>query len=220
MSKRILYGSIVSPYVRKVLAVLQFKHLAFELKELIPFLKEHKETLLTLSPLGKIPLYQEKDLILADSSVICAFLEKKYPEHTIYPINPEDYAHCLWYEEYADTVLMPTILIIFFNQILAEKFKYEPNKTAVKEALEKLPQIFTYLEQQISNKDYLVANILSMADISIVVAFLNLELTGFSLNTHWQTLSRYITNISRQDLIQNSFIEARARLGMSLKSNK
>jgi glutathione S-transferase len=78
--------------------------------------------------------------MLSDSSVICAYLEKKYPVSLIYPTSAENYANCLWYEEYADFQLIPTILTVAFNILLAAKLNLVPDMDAVKCALEnKLP---------------------------------------------------------------------------------
>lgn len=213
---RLLYGSIVSPFVRKVWIALQLKNLAFEIKEMIPFLPHHKEILLKMNPLGKVPIYQEDDFLLTDSSVICAYLEKKYPSPALYPSEPQNYARCLWYEEYADTVLIPMVITIFFNKLLAIKFNQTPDDRAVKNALEvKLPEIFDYLNQQINNKRYLVDDTLSLADISIASSFLNLELAGYSIdNTRWQALGNYITEIIKEPSIKEAFAQARERLGV------
>src|SRR2546423_1273604 len=96
-----LYGSIVSPYVRKVAIVLDLKNIAYAIEPIVPFIKKDKQKLLQMNPLGKIPIYQDGGFMLSDSSVICAYLEKKYPDSSIYPVTAENYAACLWYEEYA-----------------------------------------------------------------------------------------------------------------------
>ncbi|WP_131783190.1 glutathione S-transferase family protein [Legionella gresilensis] len=213
-NQRIVYGSIVSPFVRKVWISLRLKHLDFEIKEMAPFFEAHKEALLKLNPLGKIPVYQEDNFTLADSSVICAYLEKQYPTPALYPSEPKDYAQCLWFEEYADTVLIPTVNTIFFNKILARKFNRIPDEAAIKIASEeKIPEIFNYLEQQINNKQYLIGSTLSLADISTVVAFLNLELAGLPIdNTRWDALSTYVNQIVQEPVIQESFTKAQERL--------
>ncbi|STX52496.1 Glutathione S-transferase GstB [Legionella busanensis] len=213
-NQRIVFGSIVSPFVRKVWISLRLKHLDFEIKEMAPFFEAHKEALLKLNPLGKIPIYQEDNFTLADSSVICAYLEKKYPAPALYPSKPKDYAQCLWYEEYADTVLIPTVNTIFFNKVLARKFNRTPDEAAIKIASEEnLPEIFNYLEQQINNKQYLIGSALSLADISIVVAFLNLELAGISIDkTRWEALSIYVGQTAQEPVISEAFTQARERL--------
>ena len=84
--------------------------------------------------------------MISDSSIICAYLEKQFPTPAIYPLDAQQYAKTLWYEEYADSQLIPTIFIIFFNTMLAPIFNREPNLHALDKALtHQLPKIFDYL---------------------------------------------------------------------------
>ena len=68
----IVHGGVPSPFVKKVCAFLAEKGVAYELRSLAPFPKTPE--LLAMNPLGKIPIYQDGDLMLPDSSVICAYV--------------------------------------------------------------------------------------------------------------------------------------------------
>lgn len=208
-----LYGSVVSPFVRKVLVSLFIKNIEHTIEPLIPFIPEHKALLFQMNPLGTIPIYQEEDLIPSDSSVICAYLDKKYPRPVIYPSDAKSYAQCLWYEEYADTCLIPSILPVFFNVCLATRFHREPDMNAVQNALDnKLPLIFSYLDREIGDKKYLVGDQLSIADIAISAGFLNFEFAKHTVDAkQWKNLARYIENISHESTIEKSFSLARER---------
>ncbi len=212
-TSRILYGSIVSPYVRKVATVLDLKDISYKIEVMIPFLEKDKQKLLQMNPLGKVPIYQDGSFMLSDSSVICAYLEKKYPASSIYPATAENYAQCLWYEEYADSQLIPTILTVAFNILFAAKFNLVPDMDAVKCALEnKLPQIFTYLDSEIGSKKYLVDDCFSLADISVVVPFLNFEIAGHRVDPQkWNNLSRYLNEISNESVIAKANMLTRER---------
>jgi glutathione S-transferase len=213
-SSKTLYGSIVSPYVRKVAMVLDLKNLAYTLKVLIPFVENDKKKLLNMNPLGKIPVYQEGSLTLSDSSVICAYLEKQYPDSLIYPAATEHYAMCLWYEEYADSQLIPNILTVAFNKLFAARFNLIPDMNAVQNILDnKLPEIFSYLDQEIGNKKYFVNDEFSLADISIAVPFLNLEIAGHGVDPQrWSHLARYVSEISNEPVIARANGLMRERL--------
>lgn len=211
---KILYGSIISPFVRKILMVLHFKNITFKSEELIPFLPAHKKILLNYNPLGKVPVFQDNDFMISDTSVIAAYLDKKYPEHTIYPQTAEHYAECLWLEEYADTQLIPSLAFVFFHTTIAEKLGIKPDLKEVQHTFEnKLPVVFNYLDKIIgSEKNYLINNQLSLADFSVSTAFLNFEFAGFEVDAKlWKNLSRYIETISHQQLIAKVFSEARSR---------
>ncbi|HWT13480.1 MAG TPA: glutathione S-transferase family protein [Allosphingosinicella sp.] len=96
-------GSYVSPYVRKVLACLALKHLAYEIDPITPFFGG--EAFERLSPLRRIPVLIDGDSTLCDSSVICAYLDEAYPRRPLLPPDPKARARARWLEEYADTRL-------------------------------------------------------------------------------------------------------------------
>jgi glutathione S-transferase len=74
-----LHWVSVSPYVRKVQAVLNTKGINCTITLIIPLGDESE--LLSLNPSGKIPVYQNDEVTLSDSSVICAYLDKKSPRY-------------------------------------------------------------------------------------------------------------------------------------------
>ena len=74
MSPRVqIVGSYLSPYVRKVLACLNLKGLDYEIDPIVPFMGDDRFT--ALSPLRRIPVLIDDRVTLADSSVICQYLE-------------------------------------------------------------------------------------------------------------------------------------------------
>jgi glutathione S-transferase len=78
-----LYGTRQSPFDRKVLVVLVEKGIPYETEHLAPAPKTPE--LLALHPMGKIPILRDGDVVVPDSSVICAYLEKKHPAPALYP---------------------------------------------------------------------------------------------------------------------------------------
>lgn len=192
-----LYGSIFSPYVRKVLTLCALKKLEVDLNLLNPFSPADKKILLQMNPLGKIPIMQADSFTLSDSSVICAYLERKYPTPSLYPLEAEDYALSLWYEEYADTTLIPTLATIFLNKLVAPKLGLPIDHNALTHALDSLPEIFTYLDAVINKKRYFVGEKFSIADASIWPPFLNyLFFCGYDIDkTRWNNLANYIQTI-------------------------
>ncbi len=172
-----------------------------------------EEKILKMNPLGNIPVYQEGDFILSDSSAICAYIDKLHLNNSLYPSDPKSYAKCLWYEEYADTNLMPAILSVFFNVCLASRFGKEVNYDAVESALEiKIPAIFSYLNSEIGDKKYFSGNQLSLADISINAPFLNFEFAKHTVDSkRYGNLSRYLKNISEEESIKQAIMITRER---------
>ena len=82
-----IIGSFVSPYVRKVLACLELKGLDYEVDPITPFYGNDEFE--RLSPLRRIPVLVDGDLVLTNSSVICAYLDEAYPGHAAVAGGPE-----------------------------------------------------------------------------------------------------------------------------------
>src|SRR5262249_24431239 len=82
-----VYGSLLSPFVRKVRAVLAEKQLQYELVPTNPF--EKSPEFLQRSPLGRIPAFEDdKGRRLADSTVIVEYLEERFPSLALLPKDP------------------------------------------------------------------------------------------------------------------------------------
>lgn len=198
----ILWGVSISPYVRKVMVALAEKNIAYEQKEILPSVllralgQEIPEAFNLASPLGKIPALQIGDFTLADSAVITAYLDQKYPStQKLYPTNPEDYAKTLWFERYADTTLTEVAYKkIFLEAIVKPKvLNLEPNLKLIEEASKvELPPLLDYLNQQLQHSTWIAGEQFTIADIAITTQLLALKLTGFSFS-HWQHLETYLT---------------------------
>jgi len=192
-----LYGVNASPFVRKVRVVLAEKGIAYEHDPIIPFnvSPEYKR----ISPLGKVPAYRDGERTLADSSVICAYLERVKPEPALYPSDPYEYARALWFEEYGDSGLAPVMgPKIFFQKIVGPRFFNQPTDEAVvaKAVAEELPALFDYLEGQLASGDALVGGRFSIADIGIATQFVNLRHAGFGVDAkRWPKLARYVAAV-------------------------
>jgi glutathione S-transferase len=84
MNKKIrIVGSYLSPYVRKVLVCLHIKRVPYEIDPIVPFYGDEKFTV--VSPLRRVPVFIDGDMTLADSTVICEYLEEKYPSSRLFP---------------------------------------------------------------------------------------------------------------------------------------
>ena len=78
-----IIGSYLSPYVRKVLVALELKGLPYEIDPIVPFMGDERFS--RLSPLRRIPVYSDERVTLTDSSVICQYLEDRWPEPAVFP---------------------------------------------------------------------------------------------------------------------------------------
>jgi glutathione S-transferase len=172
----IIHGSPLSPFTRKVTVSALEKNLDFQSHDLNPYTE--KERLAGLNPIKRIPIIQHNDFTLADSSAICGYLEAAFPEtQALSPDEAKAKGLGLWIEEYADTKLFEVISEgvfrpIFVNQLIGKA----PDVATVEAAVrDRLPEPLSYLEDQLSNRNWFAGDQLSIADISVYSQMVNLD---------------------------------------------
>jgi glutathione S-transferase len=161
-----IYGVPLSIHVRKVIVTALEKRLEHQVETVFPF--DPPPGWRELSPTGKIPALKHGDLTLADSSVIIAYLEKRFPERPLTPSEPAQYARALWFEEYVDSQIAPDVIALFKQKVLGPMVhKIETDEAVVQRLLdEDLPPKLDYLEAALHG-DYLVDGRVSVADITL-----------------------------------------------------
>jgi len=177
----ILYGSSLSPYVRKVLAFAGEKGIELELRPTGAAVGQPSDEFLEASPFRKMPAFRDGDYTLADSSAIIHYLEAKHPKPGLIPAEPKLRGKAIWFEEFADTVLVSCGAKIFFNLIVAPKFLGRPgDEEAARQAeINDLPPVLDYIEKVVPGDDgYLVGDGLTLADIAMASPFANLRHTN------------------------------------------
>ena len=212
-----IHGVPISVHTRKVIVAAIEKNIRFEVDPVIPL--NPPPGFREISPLGKIPVITEGKFSLADSSVICAYLERLQPEPSIYPKSPQDYAQALWIEEYVDSTLAQDVLGAFFQKIIRPKVLQEKPDNALIEQIEStsMPAKLDYIERLISG-DYLVGSQFSIADVTVASSLINWRYAGFSLDARRHPkVSAYFAKILRhRSLAQALTAEAPAADGMGL----
>ncbi len=174
-----IVGSFVSPYVRKVLACMNLKNLAYEVDPITPFFGNDEFE--RLSPLRRIPVLVDGDFHISDSSVICAYLDDAYSGHALFPVDAKDRARARWFEEFADTRLGDLFIwSLFYQKIVHPAVWGEPGDEArIDKALaEEIPAVLDYLERELPADGFLFGEI-GAADIAIASFFLNGAYAGF-----------------------------------------
>lgn len=173
-----IYGSPLSPFVRKILMVAAEKGLAMELVPTAPFAPTPE--FLKISPFGKIPGFRDGDFAISDSTAIFTYLEAKFPEPALLPADPAERARAVWFEEFSDTILVAAGGKVFFNRIVAPMLGREGDLAAADTAqAEDLPRLYAYLEDQVpAPGGWLVGDRLTIADIAVAAPFVNMMHAG------------------------------------------
>lgn len=181
MAVRVI-GSYISPYVRKVLVCLHQKGIPYEIDPIVPFFGD--EEFSRLSPLRRVPVLCDDRVALADSTVICEYLEERHPTPPLLPKRPEDRARARWLEEFADTRMGEVIIWRLFNEVrIAPHVWGRPTDEAVLRRTldEELPAVLDYLEAQLPAEGGLFGA-LSVADVAVASFFRNASFARYSID--------------------------------------
>jgi len=95
-----LYTAERCPFAARARIVLAEKGIAYEAVEID--LDDRPAWLYEKNPVGRVPVYEEDGgLILPESRVIMDYLEQRYPEPALWPLDPAERAlACVWLERF------------------------------------------------------------------------------------------------------------------------
>jgi glutathione S-transferase len=197
-----IHGVPISVHTRKVIVAALEKKLPYQNEPIIPFNPPPGWD--RLSPTGKIPVVTDGDLTLADSSVICAYLERQHPSPALFPRETADYVQALWFEEYADgTVFRDVVHGLFFQNVIRPKIlKQETDESAVDAILGRaMPKVFGYLEGALKG-DYLAGGRFTIADVAVTSNLVNYHYLGYGIDPQrYPRLASYFARLCRHPSI-------------------
>ena len=190
-----IVGSYLSPYVRKVL-VASTEGVPYEIDPIVPFFGDERFS--QSSPIRRIPVLIDDRVTLPDSSVICQYLEDRYPEPALYPADLADRAQARWLEEFADSRMGEVFIWGLFNQVAINPFVWgDPTDPEVVERVRKedIPQVLDYLEAQ-APADGFIFGELSIADVAIACFFRNAAFARFEVDAaRWPRTAAFVERV-------------------------
>ena len=169
-----IYGSIFSPFVKKVVGAAAAKGIAYEERAM----RAHPQAdfdpaFVSASPFKKMPAIRDGDYTLCDSTAICMYFDAQYPEQPLIPADPQARGKCMFWEEVADTIIFPPAAKVFFNRFVAPKLLNRPgDEHLAKEGEIELAARLEQIEAMLPADDgWLVDGRLTLADISLGAMF-------------------------------------------------
>lgn len=174
-----LYGSLTSPYVRKVRILLREKKINCEFVVEKP--GDPGTRFPQLNPLAKVPVLElDDEQAMFDSPVICEFLDDK-SEGQLIPASGEARWEVLRWHALADGIIDCVVSIFLENQ--------RPEQSRLDEAIEKQQKKVANALNMVNSAvkartgDFLVGNEFTMADLAVGVA---LEYVDFRYPHDWR----------------------------------
>jgi len=149
----ILYGVPLSPFVRKVMFMLDELDIAFEQNNVPPASDDPEFR--AVSPLGRIPGLADGNLKLSDSSAICHYLAMRHDSALMGGDDPVRFARIIGFDKYADEDLAPPGLQLLVERVVKPlRFKQASDESLVEEIVgEKLPPVFDVLDRHLAENE-------------------------------------------------------------------
>ena len=137
-----LYQFELSHFCEKVRFILDYKNLPYRKVEVTPGVGQFE--LFRMSGQRQVPVLKDGDDIIAGSTAIAFYLDKKHPENPILPLNAQQRALTLMLEEWADASIAlngRTAMIGAFNQDGDFRTAFFPTQTpaAITQLVDNLP---------------------------------------------------------------------------------
>jgi glutathione S-transferase len=159
-----LFTFATSPYARKVRIVLDHKGVACEPIERCYSL-DRKEDLRGASERAEVPvLVLEDGRTIADSTIICEYLEQVYPVPPVYPADAYERARMRAIEDLCDR----TFDAVGFGYFLGVLRKEAPESAAMREAArDECRALMEVFERELGDRDYFCGEV-SLADFAVI----------------------------------------------------
>ena len=191
-----IIGSYLSPYVRKVLVVLDLKGLRYEIDPIVPFLGDDRFS--AVSPIRRIPVLIDDAVTLSDSTVICEYLEERHPSPVLLPRDTVQRARARWLEEFADTRMGEVFIWRLFNQVAIKPFVWgeQTDPQVIEQTLrDDVPPVLDYLETQLPAEGFLFGDV-SIPDIAVATFFRNAAFARFRIDAaRWPCAAAFVERV-------------------------
>ena len=180
-----IFGVPISVHTRKVILTARLKSIAREVVPVVPVIPGNPPAnWRSISPTGLIPAIDDNGYVLADSTAIVAYLERKVPEPALLPSDPQDYGRAWFLDSWAGSALFRQVVRpLFHQQVVRPKIHAQaPDPMTIDTALKQsAPEAFSHLEQ-LAPDAHLVGDKLSIADLAVVSNLIMFQYLGHRID--------------------------------------
>jgi glutathione S-transferase len=164
-----LYMHPASPNSRRVVMTAAILGIPLETAHVDLFTgAQRKPEYLAINPNGAVPTLKDGDFALSESNAITQYLASKKPGNTLWPNDPSTRADITRWQCWELAHWSPALRIyIFENMFKKLRGLGDPDPAELKKADEMFKRFATVLNNHLANRDYLVGDNLTLADISI-----------------------------------------------------
>ena len=161
-----LYNANLSPYTSRVRIQIYAKGLDVDLVEppggIVPG-GSTSDAYKELNPIGKIPSLDVDGEVIPESSVICEYLEDRFPTPALRPQDPGEAARMRTLARIVDLYMVPPFFALF-GQLRAP----QRDEALIEEKLAEASHAFDLIEHYLGKGPFAVGDALTVADCTLV----------------------------------------------------
>jgi glutathione S-transferase len=172
-----LFDDVFSPYARKVRIALYEKGIPFERVRALHG-DCNRTDFVDVNPRAEVPALIDDDFSLYDSTVICEYLEDRYPLPPLYPADAPLRAKCRLIEDLADTQLDAAMYAVALVEMGRAEHHAEMHDAAARD----ITRLYNDLEAQLGTEDFFCGTY-SLADIAVAPHVMAASFLGFALDS-------------------------------------
>jgi glutathione S-transferase len=178
-----LYDAPRCPYCARARIVLAEKQVEYETVEID--LSDRPGWLYDKNPSGKVPVLEEDGWVLPESAVIAEYLNERYPEPALLPLDPAERA-------------IARLLIFRFDDLSDPYYAFRRGEDGAAEAF---AAELSHLDQLLGHMPFLTGRTYGLADIDYVPWVIrSRELLGVSLDPY-PNLSEWLERLSARPAV-------------------
>ncbi len=171
-----LYDDVFSPYARKVRIALYEKDVPFERVRALHG-DCNRTDFLHVNPRAEVPALVDDAFSIYDSTIICEYIEERFPKPALYPRDQQARAHCRLLEDIADTQFDAAL----YGVTLIEFGRGESHPSMHAAAARDITRLYDTLERAIGPAPYLCGEY-TIADIAFVPHVMAATFIGFPMD--------------------------------------
>jgi glutathione S-transferase len=197
-----LYDDVFSPYARKVRIALYEKDLPFERVRALHG-DCNRTDFLHANPRAEVPALIEGGFSLYDSTIICEYLEDRWPAPPIYPRDPQRRAACRLVEDLADTQLDAATYAVAIVELGRRESHAVLHDTAGRD----LARLYDDLERRLGEEPFFCGEF-SVADIAVAPHLMAAAFLGFPVDPARQpALTRWLDRVQERPAVARDNVD-------------
>jgi len=170
--------------------------------ERVEFAPTSSEFFIQKTPLGKVPVLEDGDVVMGESGAIIEYVLERYGNGRLAPAigSPKRAAFLQWLHFAESTAFPPLGIVIWLTRYRADSGEYE---ALIADSRARAASGLEFLERSLGQKAWLLGDEFSAADVAMGFTLVAARLLGV-LDDRFPSLNAYLTRLQARPAFQRT----------------